>query len=559
MVVGNFVASFALAMLLRDVIPKQTLLIWLASLYIINSAVFLFYLYLKPFFSDISMIPDKKFYYYLPFIYGLVWGLTGILFFTPDSITHIAFLIIFLFGMTSAGLNPLSASWLSYALFAIPSLLPLTIQLFLHNKDAEVFIWLAVTVLTYLIALLVFSQTFFKSITQSLEIRYENLELVKKLRTQTEVAEKANRDKSSFLAAASHDLRQPIHSLSLFSSAITKEVHTDRGKELLANINNANQVMLDLLNSLLDISKLDAGVISPQFQQFEVSDLINDIAEEYRPLAKKNHLQLRLKVSQGIIYSDFILLSNIVRNLLQNAIRYTKKGKILLSCRKRKNNFLIQIWDTGHGIETKNHQLIFNEFQQLENPERDQNKGLGLGLAICRRLSILLKHPLSLRSEVGKGSVFSITVPLVNEKEYNKNRVDNYYTPASNVVDFNSAVVLVIDDNLMVLEATSRLLEGWGITVLQAESVETTQQLAKSYSKKVDIIIADYRLRENTTGIQAIDAFNEISAYPATGFLLTGDTEADRLREASSHGLPLLHKPIKEAHLKNALSKILRM
>lgn len=559
MLIGNFVASVALVMLLRDVIPKQTLLLWLGCLYILNSAVLVFYFYLRPFFTTISTIPDKKFYYYLPLYYGIMWGMTGIIFFTPESITHIAFLIIFLFGMTSAGLNPLSASWLSFALFAIPALLPLAIQLILHNKDADVFIWLAITILTYLIALLVFSQTFFKSITQSLEIRYENLELVKKLRTQTEAAEKANRDKSSFLAAASHDLRQPIHSLSLFTSAITKEVHTDRGKALLTNIDNANQVMLDLLNSLLDISKLDAGVITPTFQQLEISTLIKTIADEYLPLANKNDLQLRWRSTQGIVKTDPVLLSNILRNLLQNAIRYTKSGKILFSCRKRKETVLIQVWDTGQGIEDKNHQLIFNEFQQLDNPERDQNKGLGLGLAICQRLSLLLDHSLTLKSKVGKGSVFSIELPLVDEKNIDDKQSGKYYQKTHKTIDFNKAVILVIDDNSIVLEATKQLLEGWGTTVLQADSVESAQQQATSYPNKVDIIIADYRLRNNTTGIQAIDAFNEMSAYPAAGLLLTGDTEADRLREASSHGLPLLHKPIKEAHLKNALSKILRM
>ncbi len=252
-------------------------------------------------------------------------------------------------------------------------------------------------------------------------------------------------------------------------------------------------------------------------------------------------------------------MSNILRNFLQNAIRYTKNGKILLSCRSRKETVLIQVWDTGHGIEAKNYQLIFNEFQQLDNPERDQNKGLGLGLAICQRLSLLLKHPLTLKSKMGKGSVFAIELPLVDEKDINSAQSENNHQHIYKTVDFNKVVILVIEDNPMVLEATIQLLEAWGATVLQADSVETARQQAESYPNKVDIIIADYRLRENTTGIQAIDAFNETSNYPAAGLLLTGDTEADRLREASSHGLPLLHKPIKEAHLKNALSKILRM
>ncbi len=562
MMVANFIAGFALVALLHTGVSQKHLIIWLSTLYLSSCGIILLYFYLKPYFSQASSVPTGYFYYYLPLLFGVIWGATGYFFFTPNSITHFAFLIIFLFGMTAGGLNALSSSWFSYAAFTIPALLPLAINLLILNQTSEDFIWLAITILAFLSALLFFSKNISNAISRSLAIRYENIELLEKLRTQTEASKKANQDKSHFLAAASHDLRQPVHSLSLFTSAIKSEVQTNRGKALIKNIENANDVMLSLLNSLLDISKLDAGVINPQFQNIQLSILMANITEEFTPLAKTNGLQLHWRNCDFQVNTDPVLLSTIIRNLVQNAIRYTRQGKILLACRKRKQKILLQIWDTGVGIAQENQELIFVEFQQLNNPERDQNKGLGLGLAICKRLSQLLKHPLSVKSQVGKGSVFSIELPLLTDLEQNRQKtrpLDKPNTHQNLIIDFKKVVALVIDDNVLALEATSKILESWGCKVIQAESIETVIKLTENLDHKVNIIVADYRLRENTTGSQAIDTFNQLTPYNTTGLLMTGDTDPERLQEASSHGLAVLHKPVKEAQLKIAISKLLRM
>jgi signal transduction histidine kinase/CheY-like chemotaxis protein len=461
--------------------------------------------------------------------------------------------------MSSGAVNALSAIWLSYAALAIPILIPFTFRLFQHGYAHDTF--LGLLVLTFLGVMLLISYMSQKSISQTLKIRYENTNLLEKLRIQTNQAQTANQDKSRFLAAASHDLRQPVHSLSLLSSAISPEIHTDRGKKILSQIGNANDTMLSLLNSLLDMSKLDAGIVKADIQPFNLQTIINSLVDEFMPIANQNGLQLRSRTCPFMVESDPVLLQNIMRNLLQNAIRYTKSGKVLIACRKRKDTINIQVWDTGKGIAKADQEIIFAEYQQLHNPERDQNKGLGLGLSICRRLAKLLNIQIKLRSVVSKGSVFCLEIPLL-PKSISFASQPLAPTTSSNTALLNpleGAIILVIDDNESVLEAMSSLLKNWGCQIITADSVETSIKVAKTHKSRIDAIIADYRLRNNTTGIEAIDAFSQTAKVEIPSIIITGDTAPERMQEITSHGLPVLHKPVKEAHLKSVMGRLLRM
>ena len=557
---ANLLASPLLVTLMWDVVSHKVLLIWLAIVFTCCSLTYIYYLYLKPAYKSLATIPEQPIYYILPLIFGVIWGAAGYFFFPPGSMIHTAYLIIFLFGMSSGAVNALSSLWLSYIFLAAPTLLPLTFRL--YQQDYIHHTLLGFTILAFFSVMLVISKMTHNSIGESLKIRYENINLVKKLQKQTEDAKKANNDKSRFLAAASHDLRQPIHSLSLLTSAISPEIESDRGKEILSQITNANDAMLSLLHSLLDISKLDAGVVKPEIKLLDLQDIFSSLINEFQPIADKNGLILHHRSCPTIVKSDSVLLKTIIGNLLQNAIRYTKEGKVLLACRKRNNEIQIQIWDTGKGIAKDQQELIFAEYQQLHNPERDQNKGLGLGLSICRRLAKLLNIKLTLKSLVGKGSVFTLKLPLLSEEESNsfkKSRKVSNSLPIGQKSPLNGAVILVIDDNKAILSAMSSLLENWGCHTLTADSIEATVKIAKSNPKRVTAILADYRLRENTTGVEAIDAFNNAVDYQVAGILITGDTSPDRLQEAASHGFPILHKPIKEPHLKSVISRLIRM
>ena len=557
MMLANVLAAPLLVALMWDAVSHRVLLGWLTVMFIACSLTTIFYLYLKPFFKELSDIPQKLFYYQLPLIFGLLWGSAGYYFYTPESMTHFSYLIIFLFAMASGGVVVLSSLWLAYIFFCVPILLP-SIYLFFTRGDSEHFI-LAIAIIVFLGVMILLSRFTYGFITRLIEMRYENYDLVKAIEKQKNEAIKANKDKSRFLSAASHDLRQPVHSLSLLASAITPEIASPRGRKILTQIETANDVMLDLLNSLLDISKLDADIVDTNIEVVDVQQLIKKVVDEFSLLAQKNGLGLRLHTLQYFVESDPILLENILRNLLHNAIRYTKEGGVLVSCRKRKDNILIQVWDTGQGIAVEHQELIFVEFQQLQNPERDQNKGLGLGLAICRRLATLIGGELSLKSLMGNGSVFALEIPAMSDDavlEFKSLKVKAM--PKIQIIDLKKAVILVIDDNESILEAMRALLEGWGCKVLTATSVVETIEIAKSYKGQINAIIADYRLRENTTGVDAMCAFTDLVNYKTAKVLITGDTAPDRMQEIIAHGIPVLHKPIKSAQLRTALGSMLR-
>lgn len=569
MMLANILASPLLVLLMRNVIPHGTLFIWYAVLNVACLGTLFIYYYLRPYFKNFDTIPTSKVLYYsLPFIFGVIWGSTSYFFYTPDSLVHTAYLVIFLFGFASGSISALSAVWGSYAALAIPILLPFAIQQILHGDEEN--LYLGMVFLVFQAVLILISKVTNSFISKSIKTRYENIGLLDDLKKQTEEANKANRDKSRFLAAASHDLRQPIHSLSLLKTAIEPEVQTKRGKKILSHISAANDAMLNLLNSLLDISKLDAEVIEPHIQPVYLDDLVENLFSEFQPIAEENSLVLKRRHCPFYVATDPVLLATIIRNLLQNAIRYTPNGKVLLACRKRQGKIILQVWDTGNGIAKEDQELIFAEFQQLQNPERDQNKGLGLGLAICKRLSVMLGIPLKLSSVLGKGSVFSLEFEPLSEKAV-KDFLDKKAQKANSTTmtrtNFKGCVVLVIDDNQSVLDAMKSLLDSWGCTVLTADGVEQTEAIAKSRSKsyaknqanKVDAIIADYRLRNNTVGTDAIRVFNSISEQPAAAMLITGETSPERMKEVSSHGLPVLHKPIKAPQLKIVLARLLRL
>ncbi len=558
MMLANVLAGFILVGILWAAVSHVMLLLWLGTLILMVILTSLFYLYLKPAYVELEKIPDKLYYYQLPFLFGSIWGTAGYFFLTPNSMIDIAFLIVFLFGMVSGGVSALSSVWLAYLALAVPMLLPFSIRLILVGYTHTVL--LGSITIVYLVVMALISRLNYQSIGRSLIIRHENRELINSLKKQTQAAEKSSRDKSSFLASASHDLRQPVHSLSLLSSAISPEIHTDKGRKILKQINKANEVMLELLNSLLDISKLDAGIVKPQLAKTNIDEIFKTLADEFKEVADNSGLKLKLRACQYVVKTDPVLLSTILRNLIQNALFYTAKGKVLVTCRKQGDFIKLQVWDTGKGIAKEYQETVFEEFRQLHNPERDQNKGLGLGLAICKKLTDILDIELSLKSVLAKGSVFSLKIPYLDEvesKTYQSKKLPPVYLEAA--PNYQNLVILVIDDNKDVLEAMTALLEKWACVVLTASSVEETVVIAKNHATKIDIIMADYRLRDETTGVEAINAFNQYSGYSLPSILITGDTSPERMQKISSHGLPVLHKPIKEPQLKVIIGRLLRI
>lgn len=482
---------------------------------------------------------------------GLVWSAGIFIFDVPDSLTHQAFIIITVLGMTAGALT-LTSSWLP-AFHAL--VLPPLITLMFHMLAKGTSEWIALSLMSVLFTgiLLRVASTSYRHFTEAVRLRLENLDLIEKLRNQKTRAEQANQAKTQFLASASHDLRQPVHSLALFAEALRYEVNSPKAQTLMNNLSKSIESIDELLSSLLDISKLDARVVKVNEADIKLRPILQKISNEfYKPEGQKN-IHFRVRDCDFAVHSDPVLLTNIIRNLVSNAFRYTRTGGILVTCRKRRDHISIEVWDTGVGIPKNEIQNIFNEFYQLENPERDRSKGLGLGLAICQRLCELLKHTLTVQSTPGRGSVFKIQVPLARTQFIGE-------TSRRTILQsgFDNHTVLVVDDEKEILNAMRAVLQSWQCQVLTAgSSREALQLLTENPELKPKLIICDYRLRDQETGTAVIDAIRSALNDAIPAIIMTGDTAPERIREAEASGHLLMHKPIKPSALYNALQNAL--
>ncbi|WP_448205544.1 hybrid sensor histidine kinase/response regulator [Azospirillum sp. sgz302134] len=363
-------------------------------------------------------------------------------------------------------------------------------------------------------------------------------------------AEQADMAKSKFLAAASHDLRQPLQSLFFFAHALSDRLNGHPASPILASMSESLNGLRLLLDSLLDVSRLDAGVVTPAVTEFALGPLLERLAAEYAPRAAEAGITLRHVPTSGWTRSDPALLERVLRNLIENAIRFTESGRILIGCRRAGPDLRIEVLDSGIGIPAEHHGAIFQEFTQLANPERDRRKGLGLGLAVVRRLAGLLEHPVTLRSVPGRGSAFCLTVPSVTARAVPNGRsVDQ---PAA--TSAAQGLVVVVEDDAIILLSMRAMLEEWGYQVVAAMSAEEAVETLANLDQRPSVIVADYRLREGRTGLQAIRDIYGVCGVRVPAVVLTGDTDPARIAEVQQSGHRLLHKPVSPALLRDVLS-----
>lgn len=364
-----------------------------------------------------------------------------------------------------------------------------------------------------------------------------------------DLAERADMAKTKFLAAASHDLRQPLQSLFFFTHALSDKLGGHAASPLLASMSGSLDAMRALLDSLLDVSKLDAGVVTPNVSEFPLGPLLERLAGEYAGRAGETGIAFRHVPTKAWTRTDPALLERIVRNLIENAIRYTEAGTILIGCRRRRGALAISVVDTGIGIPDDRREDIFEEFTQLANPERDRRKGLGLGLAIVKRLSGLLGHGIEVRSEPGRGSVFAVTVPVV------ETRPAPVATETATLTRLpGKGLVVVVEDDAIILLSMRAMLEEWGYKVVSAMSSEEAIESILGLGQQPDMIVADYRLREGRTGVQAIRDIYGVCGVRIPALVLTGDTDPARIAEVKQSGFLLLHKPVSPGLLREALA-----
>ncbi len=385
-------------------------------------------------------------------------------------------------------------------------------------------------------------------------------ELEKRIREATadlaakkDMAERANHAKSRFFAAASHDLRQPLHALSLFVAALKARNQQPEAQTLIDNIEASTAAMELLFNALLDISRLDAGTIEAHPVHFPLQKMLGDIEHQFSALAAEKQLRLRFRPCDITLYSDPLLIERILVNLIANAIRYTDDGGVLVACRRRGRMVRLSVIDTGRGIPPDQQESVFQEFVQLHNPARDRSKGLGLGLAIVSRLGRLLGHRVDLRSRPGHGSMFSIDIPCGDAC------LIQPPAPASAPGQIPAdALVLLVDDESAILRGMAELFDNWNIDLVTAHSAGEAEQWLDSIGRVPDVIVSDYRLPDDTDGIEVISRLRQKFGRDIPAILVTGDTAPDTILRISRAGFPLLHKPLRPAKLRALLTHLIQ-
>ena len=365
-----------------------------------------------------------------------------------------------------------------------------------------------------------------------------------------DAAEAANRAKSSFLAAASHDLRQPLHALGMFSQALSEHAHDADGRALVQRITTSVGALETLFSALLDVSKLDAGVVTAQLSSFPIQPLIDRLVDECMPEALERGLKLGVVCGDVVVRSDPMLLERILRNFVTNALRYTRRGGVVIGCRRRGDGYAIEVWDSGGGIPAHELSRIFEEFYQIDNPQRDRARGLGLGLAIVRRLGELLGHPIEVASREGRGSVFRVRVPAGDASA----SVPGASEYAPDVLAGRR--ILVIDDEPNVRTATVRLLSQWGC---DAAAVPDAASAMRAYraGETPDAMIVDFRLGTHGDGLDAIAQLRQRFGGDVPAVLVSGESAAEELARIAASGIPLLHKPLPPARLRSVLAHLL--
>ncbi|HYI69087.1 MAG TPA: ATP-binding protein [Skermanella sp.] len=366
-------------------------------------------------------------------------------------------------------------------------------------------------------------------------------------------AERANRARSRFFAVANHDLRQPLAALSLFVGALENRLKDPTSRDILRAMNTALATIKNLVDAHLDIARIDAGTLRVDPVGHSVNGLLTRMALEFAAPARQKGLTLHVAPCSAVIRSDRDLLERILRNLLSNAVRYTSNGRILLGCRRQGDQLRIEVWDTGPGIPSDQLDIIFEEFYRGNTSSTSDAAGFGLGLSIVDRLSRLLNHSLTVRSNEGKGSVFAISVPMEVEPEarliapHVPIRTDNEGLPR----------VLVIEDDVIVLQALELLLDQWGCEVIATSGYDEAIEGLAGQTQAPDLVIADFRLSGPASGIVAIRQIAKMLQVDLPGLIITGDTDPRRLKEARLSGYPLLHKPVSALALRAAVASLL--
>ena len=484
---------------------------------------------------------------------SITWGLAPLLF-LPDTLALTALMMLIMMGLCAAGVSAVSPLKRAAWNYLLPMMLCLTLSLLLRPSVMNAV--LAVCCLIFLGSVLRFVKAQSDLMAQSLRSRFEKQALAEQLAEQVKATEEASRQKTRFLASASHDLRQPLHAISLLGAALQ---HQLRGQPAGINADRLMQAVGTLghsLDSMLDISRLDAGVVAAERRPIALQDLFQSLNQSFVDAASEKELALRVRATELWVDSDPQLLLRLLSNLVDNAIKYTARGGVLVLARRRQGQACIEVHDTGIGIAPEQQKFIYQEFYQVNNPGRDRALGLGIGLSIVARLSQLLGHRLQLDSSPGHGSRFGLYLPLAQTpvgSDLTLAAAVNHYTP---FLPPPAQPILILDDEAEARIAMCELLLSHGVRA-QAASTEAEAaamlQAAQAKGQPFAQLICDLRLAHGADGLRAALALARRFA-PLALLLVTGETAPERLRYVRATGLPVLFKPVNTQLLLAAIS-----
>jgi len=547
-IVGITASSFTAYMFLRQVTPILVYT-WLGFFWLVlcfRIGLILLFRKIRP---TADALPGwSRYYTATVWLNGLAWGVPAA-WLVPDDLILVFFYALVISGFVAGAVPGLSFRIRAFYGFAFLTLAPFIVKIFQMGGDT----YYMIGVLSVLFGVINTASARISNhrVREQVLLEYENRSLVRKLNKEKERAEAATLAKSRFLAAASHDLRQPLHALNLLVDTLDVDQASVKSNDAISNIRTSTENIVGLLNGLLDISRLDAGAEQPDLKPFPVQLVLDQLELNFNGAARDKDIRLHIRPSDAWVRSDANMLLRILSNILGNAIKYTSRGGVLVTGRCRDAFLWIEIYDTGEGIEENNLDRIFDEFYQVNNPARDRRKGLGLGLAIVRRLAALLGHDLELTSISGRGSRFRLILP---QEEPGAQAVT---TQEQFVDDVAGAIVLVIDDDAAILAAMETILQRWSCIPVLAQSPSTALVELQSLERPPDLAIMDYRLAGGASGIEAIKKINSTLEAELPAIIVTGETAPEQLREVKESNYPLLHKPVSAAALRSLMSYLL--
>ncbi len=552
----TLLASLATALgtlwVMARVAEPQAITVWLVSHALVVAGVYFTLRSIAPF-TDPAQQAARKLIACMSAM-GLSWGSLGyvVLYWgTPESVIY-AIGIISTVSSGALGLGaPLYRAYVTYLTCAIGG-----VMMAVALAGGPV-MWPALFLTGVYYALTgMQARTADRATRRSIALKLENDRLVNQLRAESqralaaqEAAEKADRDKSRFLAAASHDLRQPLHAMGLFLESLQRSPLNDHQLTVLGHAHAASGAAAEMLTTLLDYSRLEAGVVKVRPDAFAVQPLLTALEQEFGVQADTAGLVYRTRETSAAAFADRSLVGLVMHNFISNALRYTAKGGVLIACRTRGKRLALEVWDTGPGIPRSQWDNIFKEFHQLGNPERDRRKGLGLGLAIVQRLAREMNTSVEVLSQPGRGSVFRLWLDRW------QGALEDDTAPAPDTVSLVGLKVLAIDDDEAVRLGMQSLLHSWGCQCITAESSADALECLEDITP--DIIITDFRLRHEETGKQVLQALRAYLGTSVPAIIMTGDTSPQRLRDAQSTSALLLHKPVSTGQLRDAMVQLI--